>query len=294
MTYADAAAAVALGLPPFVRAASSVALVSDKLIVVQDDVHALARVDPRSALAEPIPLPLEGPLARHRDDKADLEACALMPDGRLLVMGSGARRERRRAFAVDDAGAAVELRATPLYDVLDDLLVPLGAPTNIEGVTFHGDTAFFLQRPPGRGDAPCAVVKIGVTALLESLLCARGLDPIAGHVLSVELGEIDGTRITWTDGVALYGMGLVFTATAEDTSDPTQDGAVAGSFLGMLDRGGRVALARVLDVDGSPLAAKVEGLALAGARAWLVVDPDDERAPSDLIEVPFGVLDPSR
>lgn len=289
MTYSDPERAASLGLPPFVRAASSVALVSDQLLVVQDDVHALARVDPRTARAEPLPLPLGGPLARSRDDKADLEACALLPDGRLLVLGSGARPERRCALAVSLDGDVAALQAAPLYDAVDRALAPMGGATNVEGVTLLGDALFLLQRAPGRGGAPCVVLRGATSEVLASL--ASGA-PVSLDARAVDLGDVDGTRITWTDGVALYGVGLAFTATAEDTSDPTQDGAVAGSFLGLLDRAGRVSLARLLDVDGAPLRAKIEGLALAGARAWLVVDPDDEATASDLIEVPFGVLRP--
>ncbi len=287
MTYADPALAASLGLPPFVRAASSVALVSDHLLVVQDDVHALARVDPRTALATPLPLPLDGALARTREDKADLEACALLPDGRLLVLGSGARPERRRAFAASLDGAVTSFESTSLYGALDRALAPFGCVTNIEGVTMLGDACYLLHRPPGRGDAPSVVLRGSTSAVLAALggAASPALEPRA-----VELGEVDGIRVTWTDGVAVYGAGLVFTATAEDTSDPTEDGAVRASFVGLLDRVGRVSLARLLDVDGAPLTAKVEGLAIAGARAWLVIDPDDASAPSDLLEVPFGVL----
>ncbi len=289
--YADPARAASLGLPPFVRAASSAALVSDALVVVQDDVHALARVDLRTALAEPVPLPLAGSLARSREDKADLEACALLPDGRLLVLGSGARPERRVALAVSMEGAAEVLHAGPLFDAIDRALEPLSCATNVEGVSVLGDAVFFLQRAPGRGDAPCVVLR-GDTREVLGALSTTGAAPSL-HARVVDLGALDGTRVTWTDGVALYGVGLVFTATAEDTSDPVLDGVVKGSFLGLVDRAGRVSLARLRDVDGAPLTAKVEGLALAGARAWLVVDPDDEARASDLLDVPFGVLQPA-
>lgn len=293
--YADATAAAAMGLPPHVRAASSLALVSDRLYAVQDDVHALARIDPVTALAEPIALPLDGPLARSRDAKADLEACALTPSGQLLVLGSGSRPERRVALLVDlPGGAARVLDGASFYAWLGETLSAAGASgTNIEGLTIAGDFAHVLHRGTGRGGGPSAVVRLPTSELLRAL--ENGERPTGGaaRARTVDLGELDGTRLSWTDGVEVYGLGIVFTASAEDTSDPTEDGACKGSVLGVFDRRGRVVTARLLEPSGEPLLAKVEGIALAGRRAWLVVDADDPDRPSELIEVPFGGFSPT-
>jgi hypothetical protein len=46
----------------------------------------------------------------------------------------------------------------------------------------------------------------------------------------------------------------------------------------------------LLEPDGTPMARKVEGVAIAGLSAWLVVDADDGDVASVLVEVPFGAL----
>jgi len=292
LLYRDAEAARALGLPPYVRAASSAALAGGDLYVAQDDVHALARVSLVDALAEPLPLPLPGALLRERHDKADLEACALLPGGTLLVMGSGARPERRVAIEVDVVGGQARgLPAVPFYEALAAQVASLGGKLNLEGVAVSGAVTHLLHRGPGAGGEPANVlVRLPTEAFLSSL--RQGQPPPALQARAIELGSRDGVALTWTDGVEVSGVGLVFTASAERTGDVVQDGPCVGSALGVLRPDGRVALAWLRQGERL-LEAKVEGLALAGERAWLVTDPDDPGRPAELIEVEFGKIFPA-
>lgn len=287
--YEDARIANGMGLPEFVRAASSVALVSDRLYVVQDDVNAIAVVDPHTALARPIALPFEGPLQRIKADKSDLEASALLPDGRLLFLGSGSRPEREVAVTLDLDSLRPSLAdARGLFRALHRAMAEVGVKkTNIEGLALAGEGAFFLHRGPATGDEPSnVVVRLPTSDVAASL--ETGEEPRSpAQARSVDLGEVNGTRITWTDGVALYGLGLVFVACAEKTADVVEDGACEGSFLGLLDRRGEVSLAQVA-FEGRVVLDKLEGLALAGRRAWAVSDPDAVGEPSHLFELPFG------
>ena len=293
LMYEDPDEALALGLPIHVRAASSATLVGDRLYVVQDDVHALAVVDPLTAMARPLPLELPGPLVRTKGDKADFEACALLPDGTLLVVGSGSRATRRVAFAVDThTHGSTLLHAETFYAALDAALARFGGKTNIEGLSFATDAVTILHRGPGLGDltSTSAILRIPTEHVLRALYDGVEVPSSAVKAAPVDLGTLDGDRVSWTDGVDVYGLGVVFTATAEHTADVEEDGPCTGSVLGLLPRHGNLAWARLLEPDGSPLRRKVEGLAIAGERAWLVVDADDPAAPAVLVEVPFGAL----
>jgi hypothetical protein len=292
--YEDPAAAAALGLPAHVRAASSVALVGDRLFVVQDDVHALAIVEPATATARPLPLDLPGVLVREKSDKADFEACTLLPDGRLLVVGSGSRTTRRVAFAVDTRSppfASTRLQADALYDAIDAVIAPLSGPTNIEGLSISNDATTVLHRGAGAGSGErCVIVRIPTEGVLRALYDGAAIDLASVKALPIDLGSIDDDPVTWTDGVDVYGVGIVFTGACERTSHVENDGICTGSVLGLLPRKGPLSWARILEPDGTPMRRKVEGLAIAGQRAWLVVDADDPAAPSVLVEVPFGAL----
>jgi hypothetical protein len=294
--YEDPAAAAALGLPPHVSAASSVALVGDRLFVVQDDVHALAVVDPITATARPLPLDLPGGLVREKADKADFEACTLLPDGRLLVVGSGSRATRRVAFAVDTKStepSSTRLQSAAFYDAVDAGIARIGGLTNIEGLSITNDATTVLHRGPGAGSGSngrCAVLRIPTEAVLRALYDGTPIDPAAVKALPIDLGAIDDDPITWTDGVDVYGIGVVFTGACERTAHVEEDGVCTASVLGLLPRQGPLSWARLLEPNGAPMQRKVEGLAIAGERAWLVVDADDPAAASVLVEVPFGAL----
>jgi hypothetical protein len=76
------------GLVAHVRAASALRRLGDRLVVVQDDVNALAVLDTSTATLTPVLLPPGHESARVFDDlrgnkawKMDLEACAALPDG---------------------------------------------------------------------------------------------------------------------------------------------------------------------------------------------------------------------
>jgi hypothetical protein len=294
--YADPARAAELGLPPHLRAASSVVLVGDHLFAVQDDVHAIARIDPLTATAEPIPLALPGALVRSKAEKADLEAAALLPDGALLVLGSGSRATRRVAIEVDPAsGASKMLHPTALYDALDRMLEPLGASVNVEGVTIAGEHAHLLSRGTGGGSdaGPNAIVRLPTARLIAALREGSPVPREEMRAMTVDLGQLDGVRLTWTDGVDVYGLGILFTAAAEENTHVEEDAACVGSVIGVLSPSGRISIARLLDPGGAPLRCKVEGLTLAGHRGWLVVDADDPEKPSDLVEIPLGTLGPT-
>ena len=315
----DEGADPALDRPAHVRAASSVARLGERLVVVQDDTNFLALVDPGRGRVASITLPAGESGLRQFDDlrgnkghKLDLEACLVVPrhdrTARLLVFGSGSTPRREVVVDAPDlegSPASVTVRRLPeLYAALRATPDFAGSELNVEGAIFVA----------GRDDAPAAVRLFGRgngaargTLLPRNATCDLDWSALDAHlaapdvaapprprnVVRYDLGSIDGVPLGFTDAALLPSRSMLYTAAAEASPDATRDGVVAGSTLGVIqvdERGHPIAarFAFVRDADGAPLAAKIEGVAPCGdspSRCWIVVDVDDPVAPSALCEV---------
>jgi hypothetical protein len=182
-----------------------------------------------------------------------------------------------------------------------------GSELNVEGAALApgdgrddaGDDVILLQRGNG---APCgdrhpvdASARIDRELLVTYLRAlARGepatCPPLRG-IVGWDLGDVNGTRLTFTDAVATRGRWTAFLACAEDSPDATRDGPVAGVVVGRLDDRERIAeVGVILDERGEPLLDKAEGIALDddARRAWLVIDRDDATRPAELLELRLG------
>src|SRR5690606_26582613 len=100
-----------------------------------------------------------------------------------------------------------------------------------------------------------------------------------------ELGRVRGVMYGFTDATVVGGRVFVV-AGAEDSPDVVQDGEVLGRRVGVIDEEG-VRFATLLDEEGRPSMAKVEGIAPTGdpRRLHAVTDLDDPEAPSLLCEI---------
>ncbi len=165
-----------------------------------------------------------------------------------------------------------ERRAIWIFPALFLPLEQHFAGLNIEGATANGDEFWLLQRG-NKGDRQNAIVRYSLTAFLDALN-ADEVDEIEPIGFSdFDLGEIDGIPFGFTDGAALPGGRLVFSAVAEDTDSAYTDGRCAGAALGIIDRG-EVQFLQPLDhpykIEG--VSAQTNGDAI---ELLLVTDDDD-------------------
>ncbi|HSO35404.1 MAG TPA: hypothetical protein VLT33_22900 [Labilithrix sp.] len=307
--------------PAHVRAGSALARLGEHtLAVVQDDASFLAvleGVGDAAAAAlrvRDVALPAREGVRLFDDErgnkglKLDLEACLVVDDGALLVaFGSGSTERRERVVLVDRPGSPdpqiTVVEAGALYAALRASAELAGSELNIEGAALAGPDVLLLQRgngaPTGARAAVDATGRLDRRALLAYL---RGLAggststaptcPPLRDVVQWSLGNVMGTRLTFTDGVSRPGPWTAFLACAEASPDATRDGPVSGVSIGRLDDVQRTAeLAPVDDEHGAPLTDKAEGLAFDERdprRAWLVIDRDDPAAPAELLELRLG------
>jgi len=276
-------------------AASGLVCVGQQMFVVADDEHQLGIFGATGAgslhrLFDG-ELPME-PKAR-KVAKPDLEALVQLPPfeafphGALLALGSGSRPQRQRAalLAIDAAGS---LQGPALQIDLSSLYEPLRArhaQLNIEGGFVSAGRLHLLQR--GHAADPANVV-IGFDWPAVQSWLRGGQAPAPVSSARVELGDIDGVPLCFTDGTALAAGGWVFCAAAEATDDNYADGPCRGSAVGVVAADGR--LLALLPLS---LRCKAEGIAASLENGWLrllmVTDPDDRNAPALLLSASLAL-----
>ena len=99
----------------------------------------------------------------------------------------------------------------------------------------------------------------------------------------LELDELQGVALGFTDGAALADGRWLFSAVAENTADSYNDGACLGAVIGLVEADGQVR--RLAQLAGRW---KVEGIALAAdGNLLLVTDADDPQVAASLLRLPL-------
>lgn len=263
-----------------VRAGSALVRHEHRLLLAQDDDYTLFWLDPTTdpVTAEAIPLRAESG-AMAKSAKPDFEAATLLPDGRVLVIGSGSAAPRRAVVLLDPATGGFEVHdAGAVYDLVGEAV---GHEINIEAVLpVDGGLLLFHRGNSGPGNVTIDLeVDVAEPATARSRTVTRW-----------DIGTVPGANgevaLTFTDAdIDAIGRHW-YIAAAEDTPNAIDDGPVVGAAIGIVDSGsGRWTAIR--EADGAISCRKYEGLVvdedLRGA--WVVTDPDDEELVAELCRI---------
>ncbi|HET8939996.1 MAG TPA: hypothetical protein VFN67_41430 [Polyangiales bacterium] len=263
-------------------AASGIVCLEQSLYVIADDLLTLAVYDLRGVRTQNISL-LPGELpdehAARKAQKPDFEALLSMPDGSVLVLGSGSTQRRQRAVWVQDIATSrtsIVIDMSELYTALARELPEL----NIEGGAVFGAHLYLCSRGNGaRRDN--TLVELDLERVLAALQASQRL--AANCLLSIQriqLPELEGVPLSLTD-LAVHGPGLVFSAAAEASANTYDDGACAGSVVGKLSADGTAS-----DLVTIATGLKLEGICSAGAETlYAVADADDANAQAPLLMI---------
>jgi hypothetical protein len=279
------------GRPSHVTAASGLVKAGEFIYVISDDDFILAMFretdDPgevRLLLTGEMPIDIQ-----MGKDKADLETMTHVPDfpsapdGGLLALGSGSSRNHL-AGAFWQLGPTGTIEGDPIRIDLLDLYTKLGSTldqVNIEGGAVVGDRLRLLQRGDGlKGEN--AIVDLDLDRVLQGVpqgeIPASALASVTPH----DIGDLEGVRLGFTDASPLGDGRLIFSAAAEDTVDPTVDGLVTGSVVGIIDEDGNLE-----NVEPLEELFKIEGVHVvtgeSGMSMFLVADADNPEVPSPLL-----------
>jgi hypothetical protein len=252
------------GLPAHVRAASALRAFQDRLVIVQDDVNALA-VRGGDGVVRTVLLPPSASGGRVFDDtlgnkaeKLDLEASVTLRNDLLVAFGSGSTPVRERVVVWDGGEPPVVVAAPDLYRELRASVTHGNARLNIEGAVVRGARLELFHRGNDvRGSGANAIVELRCGDF-ERWLAGAETPRVAG-VTSVDLGNERGVPFGFTDAVAVDDDRVVVLACAEDSACAISDGAVLGCRVGML-AAGALTMVDVRDADGSRSLLKIEGI----------------------------------
>jgi hypothetical protein len=288
------------GRPAWLSSASGLVRSGSELYVAADDELSLGRFPATGNRPGELLRLFEGrlPLRKkpRKQHKADLEILLRLPPlpavphGALLALGSGSGPRRRRgALVMLDArgrarGAALPVDAAPLFAQLDRDFDDL----NLEGGWLDGDSLYLLQRG-NRGGSPNAVIELDYGRLATGLAQGRVLRGIRPRrVTQVDLGNVDGVPLGFTDACRPASGLWLYSAVAEDTADARADGEFAGAAIGLATRATGVLWQRRI---APPF--KVEGIdaTLRGGalRILCVTDADDPAVPAQLLQISVPV-----
>jgi hypothetical protein len=251
-----------------VRSASALRRFGDRLLIVQDDVRALALRDHDGHVEAVLLRPGAG--GRRTFDaergnkrlKLDLEACLSLPDGRAVIFGSGSAVERERLVLAHPDRAPRIKPAAEFYRALRSVREFVGPALNLEGAVCDGDRVRLFQRGNGASGGAATVNAVGDLPLDGFLawLDADGPVPQLQSVLQVDLGGVKGVAYGFTDGAVMNDGRIAFVACAEASADVVSDGPVLGVRFGIIDRNLTVEVAEVADSDSQASRIKLEGI----------------------------------
>lgn len=281
-------------------AASGMVVAGEFLYVVADDelhLGVFERSGARTgALVRLFPGDLPNTSAERKAFKPDLEALVRLPSfagyphGALLALASGSKPNRRTGavLTLDESGGVAgepfPYDLTPFYSSLENRFSAL----NIEGAVVIGDELVLLQRG-SKAQPESALISFPLREIIRATNpeTASAFPVAASRIQRFDLGAIEATPLSFTDGAALPDGRIVFSAVAENTEDNYLDGPCLGAAIGIIGTDSRVeAMLRLEPVE------KIEGIhaTVEGDRIslLLVTDADDANIPAKLLaaEIP--------
>jgi hypothetical protein len=207
-------------------------------------------------------------------------------------MGSGSSEHRETVAVIDTAGRVKLIQANGLYSRLRAEKAFSGGELNVEGalcidgwvLLFNRGNGAWRDGVPPR-NATCDIPWPEFEAYLRGP--ASQPVPTIRHIVQYDLGDLQGSPLTFTDA-AVTESGILYTAAAEDSPDVVTDGVVTGSAVGILDGFADGRWIELRNAEGGLVAEKIEGICPARHTKKLiyaVVDADDPTQPSILCEV---------
>lgn len=276
--------------PTHLSAASGLVQVGPWLYVIADDELHVAKFLLAGNDAGELFRCFDGDLPADKEErkaeKPDLEVLTLIPHSTgssqqaLLALGSGSKKNRRRGAIIpldQNSNISAPAKIIDLSSFYEFLAKEIGK-LNIEGATIVQNDILLFQRGNKKNKLN-ASIRLKLKEFFH-VLSEPQYEPHI-HITPYDLGEIDHVPLCFTDATSLSTGEIIFTASAENTSDSYLDGTCMGSAIGIINPKGSLRLLEPVDKK-----VKLEGIEANQngklIELLLVTDADDATHPACL------------
>ncbi|MET0355468.1 MAG: hypothetical protein ABW044_01760 [Cellvibrio sp.] len=277
---------------PHLSAASGLVQAGQWLYVVADDELHLGKFLREGNTAGNLIKCFDGELPVDKEErkaeKPDIEVLIKIPQFNkpslpaLLALGSGSKKNRHRGAIMkldsrgEIFGSASILDLSHFYDFLTKEVGKL----NIECAAIIEYNIFLFQRGNKKNKLN-ASIRINLQDFYKTLLQHDKFYEPHIKISAYDLGEVDQVPFCFTDATALKNGEIIFTASAENTSDSYLDGACLGSLVGIIKSTGELGFLEPVNKK-----IKLEGIEAnitdKTIELLLVSDADDATHPAQL------------
>jgi len=269
-----------------VSSGSGLASLNDSIFIVGDDAEYIAKLSVADTVYRRIPL-YPGALANRIDRtiKHDLESGALGKIGTdqyLFAFGSGTTspfRDTLFAMNVKDESKIFKCSLAAFYNAIRRKTGLKANELNIEAAAVMGDNLLLFNR--GKN----FLVLVPWAEFTEYILRQNLPGPPPFTILNISLPMVNNFPVGFSGACALNKSDILFSASLEETRDFTRDGAIKGSYIGILKfvtdtSVNLVSLTTLRNEDGIIVLDKLESIEVikttgSNIRSIAVADNDD-------------------
>ncbi|QHT69842.1 hypothetical protein GXP67_25945 [Rhodocytophaga rosea] len=255
---------------PDIPSASGMEIVNDSIFIIGDDSAWLYILNNQFELAEKIPLFTGESFISGRIpkiSKPDFESMTVLPvhgPQQLLIAGSGSLSPQRDVAFIIDTKPPYNHTQFSLTSVYNDLrsrpeIVHTGK-LNIEGMAATHQQLFLLQR--GNISGLNVLISYDLPVFYEYITGKSLLIP-SPEIYTYTLPVLSGRQSGFSGATHIPGLhALLVTASVEDTDNEIDDGAVLGSYAGIIDLESHSIDYAPFTENGELFTGKVESIAI--------------------------------
>ena len=268
-----------------VASGSGIAVQNDSAFIIGDDVNYMAVLNIKNRGTANIPFDTNATADRiPKPNKHDLESCTLAEINNqtyLLAFGSGGISPMRDSlFGLNrtNAGQDFKVSLNRLYLAISQRAGLQKGELNIEGATIAGKNLLLFNR--GKN----FIVVIPWDEMGGFIAQADSGHVPSFKIIHVQLPVINNFQVGFSGACTIDEDHILFTASLEETTDYIQDGAVKGSYIGIIELHNDSApiknFAQLKDDKGNVVLDKLESIDIiekssSSIQAIAVADNDD-------------------
>ena len=273
-----------------VPSASGIAKFKDDFFLIGDDSPFLFRLDKEfNTLSKTLIYPTEKAYTTTipKIEKADFEAMEMVSDTQILIFASGSKSPQRDVCVLVDIREDITSQIfdiSTLYAYFKNLEIMQGFELNIEGLAFKDDFLYLFNR--GRN----AIFSFPLKEFLA--YCTTGSQFPVPQSQLFSLPKINTIEAGFSGATNLKDSNyFIFTAAVEDTLNAYDDGAILGSFMGILQLNNGTFAEKIFikEIESSTSPLKVEAVIvdeiLSEKTFDLVLVTDNDGFPSEIIRM---------